>query len=344
MSAERPTIPGRRAADAAARLAWPALALGLLLAFNLAFTPGFFDVELREGRLYGTLVDILNHGSKVGIVAIGMTLVIATGGVDLSVGAVMAISGAVAAVMTVQHIAPYPIILAAALASGPAAGLFSGILVSRFRIQPIVATLVLMVAGRGIAQLITGGLIVTFSDPYLASFAGGSLLGLPFPIALAAVVTGVAAVLTRRTALGLFIEAVGDSERASRFSGLDARGITLLVYTLSGLCAALAGLIDASYIKAADANNAGLFVELDAILAVVIGGTALTGGRFSLIGSLIGALFIQTLTKTMYMRNVSADVAPVPKALVVVLVCLLQSPVLRSRLRALASRRKRGEA
>jgi simple sugar transport system permease protein len=260
MSAERPTISGRRVPEAAVRLGWPALALGLLLAFNLAFTPGFFEVELREGRLYGTLVDILNHGSKVGIVAIGMTLVIATGGVDLSVGAVMAISGAVAAVMTVQRSAPFPVILAAALGSGVAAGLFSGVLVSRVRIQPIVATLVLMVAGRGIAQLITGGLIITFNDPRLGYFAGGSLLGLPFPVALATVVTLAAALLTRRTAMGLFIEAVGDSERASRFSGLDSRGIMLLVDTLSGLCAALAGLIDASYIKAADANNAGLFV------------------------------------------------------------------------------------
>jgi simple sugar transport system permease protein len=316
----------------AAGLFWPVLALALLLAFNLAFTPGFFTLVVRGGRLYGTLVDILNHGSKVGIVAIGMTLVIATGGVDLSVGAVMAICGAIAASMSVHNAAPFPVIILCSLGAGLVAGLWNGILVSRFRIQPIVATLVLMVAGRGVAQLMTDGLIITFQDSRLAFFAGGSVLGLPFPVTLAVGVLLAVILLTRRTALGLFIESVGDNEQASRFSGLDSRGITLLVYAMSGLCAGFAGLIEASYIKAADANNAGLFVELDAILAVVIGGTALTGGRFYLVGAVIGALFIQTLTQTMYMRNVSADVAPVPKALVVVLVCLLQSPVMRAKL------------
>ena len=315
-----------------AGLLWPLLALALLMAFNFIFTPGFFSLDVRGGRLYGTLVDILNHGSKVGIVAVGMTLVIATGGVDLSVGAAMAISGAIAASMAVHNVAPFPEIILCSLGAGLATGMWNGILVSRFRIQPIVATLVLMVAGRGVAQLVTDGLIITFTDPRLAFFAGGSVLGLPFPVTLAVAVLLAAILLTRRTALGLFIESVGDNEQASRFSGLDSRGVTLLVYSLSGLCAGLAGLIEASYIKAADANNAGLFVELDAILAVVIGGTALTGGRFFLVGAVIGALFIQSLTQTMYMRNVSADVAPVPKALVVVLVCLLQSPVMRSRL------------
>jgi len=316
----------------ARRLFWPMLALLLLLGFNLALTPGFFNIEQRDSRLYGTLVDILNHGSKVGLVALGMTLVIATGGVDLSVGAVMAIAGAVAASMVARDAAPFPVIIACALGAGLAAGLWNGVLVSVFGIQPIVATLVLMVAGRGIAQLITDGLIVTFESPGLAYVAGGSVLGLPFPVTLALGALVVLALLTRRTALGLFIESVGDNPTAARCSGLDARGITILVYTLSGLCAALAGLIEASYIKAADANNSGLFIELDAILAVAIGGTALAGGRFFLVGSILGALFIQSLTKTMYMRNVSADIAPVPKAVVVVLVCLLHSPVIQARL------------
>lgn len=324
--------PALAAPEWARRLFWPVLALALLLGFNLLFTPGFFAVEAREGRIYGTLIDILNHGSKVGLVALGMTLVIATGGVDLSVGAVMAIAGAVAATMVTHSGAPLPVVIACALGAGVAAGLWNGVLVSIFGIQPIVATLVLMVAGRGIAQLITEGLIITFQSPGLSSIAGGSFAGLPFPVTLAAAALLALALLTRRTALGLFIEAIGDNRTAARFSGLDARGITILVYTLSGLCAAMAGVIEASYIKAADANNAGLFIELDAILAVVIGGTALTGGRFFLVGSLVGALFIQSLTKTMYMRNVSADIAPVPKAVVVVLVCLLHSPVVRERL------------
>ncbi|MCG3126995.1 MAG: Inner membrane ABC transporter permease protein YtfT [Phycisphaerae bacterium] len=325
---------GRALLAGAAHLIWPALALALLLAFNAAFTPGFFHVEIRDGRLYGTLVDILNHGSRLGIVALGMTLVIATSGVDLSVGAVMAIAGAVAATMVVRDAASFPAVLAGALATGLAAGLWNGWLVSRLRIQPIVATLVLMVAGRGIAQLVTDGLIITTNDPRLAFIAGGSLLGLPLPVTLAAAALALLALATRKSSLGLFLEAVGDNETASRYAGLDARGVVLLAYAVAGVCAALAGLIEVSYIRAADANNAGLFVELDAILAVVIGGTALTGGRFYLVGSLLGALFIQTLTKTMYMKDVSADVASIPKAIVVILVCLLQSPVVRGRIAA----------
>jgi simple sugar transport system permease protein len=319
-------------------LAWPLLALALLLAFNAAFTPGFFAVQARDGRLYGTLIDILNHGSKVGLVAMGMTLVIATGGIDLSVGAVMAIAGAAAAVLVTAGAAPFPVVAACAAGVGLAAGLWNGVLVSVFGVQPIVATLVLMVAGRGVAQLVSGGLIVTFESPALAAVAGSSLLGLPLPVAIAAGALVVLGVLTRRTAVGLFIESVGDSPVASRYSGVGARGVVLLVYGVCGVCAAVAGLIEASYIKAADANNAGLLIELDAILAVVIGGTALTGGRFSLVGTLIGALFIQTLTKTMYMRNVSPDIAPVPKALVVIVVCLLHSPVFRARLVGLRGR------
>lgn len=333
MTTEPHAESGRRArlfSEGADHLLRPALALALLLAYNAFFTPGFFAVEVRDGRLYGTLVDILNHGSKLGIVALGMTLVIATSGVDLSVGAVMAIAGAVAATMVVQSTVSFPIILACAMGTGLAAGLWNGLLVARLRIQPIVATLVLMVAGRGIAQLITDGLIITTNDDRLAFIAGGSLLGFPLPVALAAGALVVIALITRRTALGLFFESVGDNETASRYAGLDSRGVLLLAYVIAGLCAAIAGLIEASYIRAADANNAGLFVELDAILAVVIGGTALTGGRFYLVGSLFGALFIQTLTKTMYMKDVSADVASVPKAIVVVLVCLFQSPVVRA--------------
>src|SRR5436190_19299218 len=164
-------------------------------------------------------------------------------------------------------------------------------------------------------------------------------MSFPFPIVLAIGMLGVTVLLTRKTALGLFIEAVGDNATASTFSGVDARKIKFLVYVFSGLCAGLAGLVAASNIKCADSNHAGLFLELDAILAVVVGGTSLTGGRFYLAGAMVGALFIQTLTTTMYMRNVSADVAPVPKALAILAVCLLQSPLLRAKLAAQFRRR-----
>lgn len=312
-------------------LVWPVAGLSLLLVFNLFFTPGFFHIELRDGNLYGVLIDILNHGSQVMLLSLGMALVIATGGVDLSVGAIMAITGAVAAQLINKPNFPFAIVILAALAIAIISGGWNGLLVSIFRVQPIVATLILMVAGRGIAQLITDGQIVTFTDERLSYVGNGHFIGLPFPIVLALVMLAVTGFLTRKTALGLFIESVGDNQTASAYSGVNAKSVTFFVYVFSGLCAGLAGLVSASNIKCADANHAGLFLELDAILAVVVGGTSLTGGRFYLAGALVGGLFIQTLTTTMYMRNVSADIAPVPKALAVIVVCLMQSPVFRQK-------------
>ncbi len=322
---------GRRTPRWWSSLLWPSVGLGLLLLFNLLFTQGFFHVEVRDGRLYGVLIDVLNHGSKVMLLALGMGLVIATGGVDLSVGAVMAIAGAVAAQLINKAGVPFPVVIGASLAIALGAGVWNGFLVGVCKVQPIVATLILMVAGRGVAQLITDGQIVTFTDERLAYIGNGSLLGLPFPVLLSLAMLAVTAQFTRKTAIGLFIEAVGDNQTASTYSGVHASTVKFLVYAFSGLCAGLAGLVAASNIKCADSNHAGLFLELDAILAVVVGGTSLTGGRFYLAGAIVGALFIQTLTTTMYMRNVSADVAPVPKALAILAVCLLQSPALRSK-------------
>ena len=310
-------------------LIWPVTGLALLLLFNLAFTEGFFRVEIRDGRLYGVLVDILNHGSKVMLLALGMALVIATGGVDLSVGAVMAITGAVAAQLINTEGIPFPVVIVVSLCAALLAGAWNGVLVGAFNVQPIVATLILMVAGRGVAQLITGGQIITFTDPLLTYVGNGSLFGLPFPVLLSLAMLAVTLLLTRKTAIGLFIETVGDNQRASLYAGVNGASVKFFVYVFSGFCAGLAGLVAASNIKCADANHAGLFLELDAILAVVVGGTALTGGRFYLAGALVGALFIQTLTTTMYMRNVSADVAPVPKAVAILAVCLLQSATFR---------------
>jgi len=318
---------------------WPLLALGLLLVFNQAFTPGFFALEVRGGHLYGARIDILNEGAKVMLLSLGMTLVIATGGVDLSVGATMAIAGAVAAQGVVASHLPAPIAIAAALGVSALAGAWNGLLVAVLRIPPIVATLILMVAGRGIAQLITAGQIITFNDPLLSYLGNGWLFGLPFTLTIVLLAFGLTALLTRRTALGLFIEAIGDNETASRFTGLPAATVKFFVYVFSGLCAGLAGLVAAGNIRSADANHAGLYLELDAIIAVVVGGTALAGGRFYLAGSLVGALLMQTLTTTLYALDVSADVATVPKALVILAACLLQSPNFRARLVRLRPRR-----
>ncbi len=321
---------------------WPLVALVLLLALGALFAPGFAGVELRDGRLFGTPIDILNHGSKVAIVALGMTIVIATGGVDLSVGAVVALAAAIVATLVSEHGVAWPLAMAAALGVSLVAGLWNGTLVTALRLQPIVATLVLMVAGRGVAQLVTGGLIVTVRDPAVAFVGNGAIAGLPATVWLLGAVALLVGLLTRRTAIGLFIESVGDNDAASRLAGVPERTVRLLAYAFCGCCAGVAGLIDCAYIRAADVNNAGQLLELDAILAVVIGGTALTGGRFTLVGSIIGAMLMQTLTKLLYMLNVSAEIAPAPKAIVVIAVCLLQSPALRASLRALIAGRGAG--
>lgn len=313
-------------------LFWPALALALLLGFNAAFTPGFCRFEIHAGHLYGSLIDVLKQGSPVMLVGLGMTLVIATRGVDLSVGAVTAIAGSLAATLLTQQHAGLGTVVAITLALSLALGAWNGLLVAGAGIQPIVATLILMVAGRGMAQLLSAGQIITVEDPGFSFIAGGFFLGLPFPATLVAVTALLSVALTRWTAIGLSIEAVGGNETASRYAGVPVARTKLFVYAFCGLCAGVAGLIKAADIKAADANNAGLYLELDAILAVVLGGTSLDGGRFTLVGSLLGALIIQTLNTTILTRGVHVEYTLIVKALVVLAVCLLQSERFRASL------------
>ena len=257
------------------------LALVAILLIDRMVSPQFFDLRLQDGRLFGSLVDVLNRGAPVALLALGMVLVIATRGIDLSVGAVMAISGAIAASLADAH--AWPVAVGAALGAGLVCGAWNGFLVAILDIQPIVATLILMVAGRGIAQLITEGRIVTFTSPDLAWFGTGAVLGIPTPVVIVAGDAGVTGLVVRGSALGLLIEATGGNARASALSGVGTRLMIVAVYVWCSLCAALAGIIAAADIMGADANNAGLWLELDAILAVVIGGTSLFGGRFSLI-------------------------------------------------------------
>jgi galactofuranose transport system permease protein len=314
------------------KLKWPLLALALALLFNAIFSPGFFHFTVRDGRLYGSLIDILNRAAPVMLLSLGMTLVIATGGVDLSVGAVMAITGASAALLLTKGGMAVPAVVGFSLLIAVAAGLWNGALVGFFKVPPIVATLILMVSGRGIAQLLTGGQIITFENKSFEFLGRGALAGLPFTITLVLLVWAALALLKGRTALGLFIECTGDNETAGRYSGVNTNAVKLVVYSICGLCAGLAGLIVTTDIKAADANSAGLWLELDAILATVIGGTALTGGRFYLAGSLIGAILIQTLTTTILTRGIAVELTLVVKAVVVILVCLLQSEKFRAAL------------
>lgn len=326
------------------RLFWPVVTLVLLLAVNAAFNPSFLRVTVRDGHLYGSLVDILKGAAPLALVALGMTLVIATRGIDISVGAVVAIAGGVAAwmiggslvindgVSTYVSRFPMPLAIACALGVALLCGAWNGALVAWVGMQPIIATLILMVAGRGIAQLVTNGQIITVYYAPFFFIGNGYVLGLPFPFLLAAAVFVALLLLVRRTALGLFIEAVGVNPAAAHLAGLPARRITFWAYVFCGLCAGIAGLIVSSTVKSADGNNAGMLMELDAILAVTLGGTSLMGGRFSLAGSVVGALIIQTLTYAIYSVGVPPEVNLVVKAAVVFVVMLLQSPEFRQAL------------
>jgi simple sugar transport system permease protein len=315
-------------------LFWPVVVLAALLLFNLLYSPDFFSLVVRGGHLYGSLIDILNFGSPLMLVAIGMTVVIATGGIDLSVGSIVAISGAMACLWISRGMDQNSLGLAIAAVGlacllSVALGLWNGLLVAGAGIQPIIATLILMVAGRGVAQLITSGQIITISSRSYGFIGTGSLAALPFSIFIVAAMLAIASLLTRRTALGLFIESVGSNPRASRLIGIRSRLVLIAVYAFSGLCAGIAGLILSSNVASADGNNAGLWYELDAILAVVIGGTSLSGGRFYLTGTVLGALIIQTLTTTIYVIGVPPEITLVVKAFVVLAVCLIQSETFR---------------
>ncbi|TCM98998.1 simple sugar transport system permease protein [Paenibacillus sp. BK033] len=318
-------------------LFWPLVVLGALLLFNLIYSPDFFSLVIRGGNLYGSLIDILNFGAPLILVSIGMTIVIATGGIDLSVGSIVAISGAMACLTISKGTDQSTMLLVigavlASIALSIVLGFWNGALVTVTRIQPIIATLILMVAGRGIAQLITSGQIITVSNSNYEYIGAGSLASLPFSIFIVAAVLLFASLLTRKTAIGLFIESVGSNPEASRLAGLRSRTVILTVYVFCGLCAGIAGLILSSNVSSADGNNAGLWYELDAILAVVIGGTSLNGGRFYLMGTVVGALIIQTLTTTIYMIGVPPEITLVVKAFVVLAVCLIQSEAFRQTL------------
>lgn len=346
MSASRRS-PAARIGES--KVLFPVIALGMILLFDLLFVPGFFNLQTIDGHLFGNLVDIPRNGATIMLLALGMTLVIATGGVDLSVGAVMAISAAVAALLidptlgTGTHdpsatATPLPLVVLIALVVATICGAWNGLLVAYAGIQPMVATLILMIAGRGIAQLISNGVrIQIFYEPY--AWFGNGWAVLPVSLFVVAGLFVVTWLFTRRTALGTFIEAVGVNARSAYYSGIDERRVKLTAYVFCGFCAGLAGIVASSGIRTSDANNIGLNFELDAILAVVIGGTLLTGGRFSLLGSIVGALVIQAITTSMYAVGVPASALLAIKGFVVIVVILLFSVQVRNWVRGIALRR-----
>ncbi len=313
------------------RRALPQLAmLAVILLLDWLISPQFFNVSVQGGRLFGSIVDVFYRGAPIIILALGMTLVIATGGIDLSVGAVIAIAGATAASLVQAAGWPAWAAILATLGVGLACGLWNGVLVAVLNIQPFVATLILMVSGRGIAQMITQGKILTFTDPGMDVISKGHLLAVPMPVIIALVTLALGLSLFRGTALGLMVEATGVNSLSARYAGVKTRLMKLLVYAWCGFCASIAGLIIVSDIRGADANNAGLWMELDAILTVVIGGTSLLGGRFSLVLSVIGALIIQAMNTGILLSGFKPEFNQIVKAVVVLIVLCVQSPQLKA--------------
>lgn len=306
------------------KMFWPIVALLLLLLFNVFMTPGFFSVQMKDGHLYGSLLDILNHAAPLILISLGMTVVIATKGIDISVGSIIAISAAIAATVIVDGGSVLTAV-AAGIASGIICGFWNGLLVSYIGIQPMVGTLILYIVGRGIAQLITSGQILTFTSPSFV-FIGTGYWIVPVACYVAIVIIVIMNLLMRKTSLGLFVESIGVNSISSKYSGISAKRVTLTAYVISGILASISGILICSNIKSADANNAGLWLELDAILATVTGGTSMNGGRFYLGGTVVGALFIQTLTTTIYSLGVPTQVTLVVKAVIVIIVCLIQTP------------------
>jgi galactofuranose transport system permease protein len=299
------------------------IALVLLILFNLAFTRNFATTQ--------TLNVNLTQVCTIVIVAVGMTLVIATRGIDLSVGSLMAISGALAPMIFLGKIIPienvYLAVAAAMVISIGVAGsfgLFNGWLIAKFRIQPIVATLVLFIAGRGIAQVLTNGNLQTFRVAQFQWIGLGRVFGIPIQVVLMALLVIAAAWVLKRTVFGRQIIAIGGNERAAELSGIAVSKVKLVVYTISGLCAGIAGLVVIAINSSSDANLVGMGMELDAIAAVAVGGTLLSGGKATIVGTLLGAMTIQLVRYTLLANGVPDAAALVVKAGIIVLAVWIQ--------------------
>lgn len=295
----------------------------LLLIFNIAVTPNFLAMQ----TLYVNLTQV----APIVIVAIGMTLVIASGGIDLSVGSLMAISGALAPMIFMGKLFPVDsVALAVTLAFilpvlvVMVFGWFNGFLVTKFRIQPIVATLVLFIAGRGIAQVATNGNLQVFKSPEFQFIGLGRVLGIPAQVILTIVVAILASALIRYTVVGRQIIAVGGNEKAARLAGVPVHRVKQLVYVISGGLAGMAGLIVIARNAASDANLVGLGMELDAIAAVAVGGTLLTGGKANIFGTIVGAFVIQLMQYTLLANGVPDAAARVVKAALIILAVFIQ--------------------
>ncbi|SAK45294.1 ABC sugar transporter, inner membrane subunit [Caballeronia glebae] len=289
-----------------------------MIVFNLIFTQHFVSLQTFNVNLTQVVTIV--------IVGIGMTLVVATGGIDLSVGASMAIAGALAPMLFMNIAGPLGLVLAFTLpiVAAAACGVFNGFLVTRLNVQPIVATLVLFIAGRGIAQVVTDGSLQAFTNPAFQWIALGKVAGVPFQILLMLALVAFFTWIVRKTLFGKFLLVTGGNEEAAYLSGIPTARVKMIAYTVCAALAGLAGLISISVNSSSDANVVGLGVELDAIAAVAVGGTALTGGKAYITGTLIGALIIQLLRYTLLAHGIPDAAALVLKAAIIIVAVYVQ--------------------
>ena len=324
------------------KITWAVIAEILILLVCFIIRPDFFSISIQKstGVLYGSLIDIFNRSAEITIIAMGMTLAIALGGTDLSVGALVAVSGAMALKLmrwdVLEYVTPgdysvkpFWMAILFPLLTCTLMGLFNGFLISKGGMQPFIATLILMVSGRGVAQILTNGKQFTTMYSPFRVIGQGNLGPIPMPIIIMTIVCLLMALFVRKTAFGTFVESVGVNKNASRLSGISSDAVIMIVYALTGLLSGIAGLIYSSRIMSNDSNNAGINYEMDAILAVVIGGTAMTGGKFSLLGTFIGSIIIRTIVTFVYYFGIVAEATMAFKALIIAVVIILQSEPVR---------------
>jgi len=289
------------------------LAIVLLMLFNLAFTPHFATVT----NLRLQLVQV----APVAIVAVGMALVIATEGIDLSVGSTMALAAALIPLYIGYGAGPAIVI---GLLAGVAVGLVNGGLVAFAGIQPIIATLGLLVAGRGVALVFANGRLVELFDPTLGALGNSAVLGVPISVLVVFGVAVVAGIAMRRAAFGRRVLAIGGNRAAAALAGLPVKRTLLTVYAISGCLAAVAGVLSTARQGASDPSFVGLLIELSAITAVVVGGTPLSGGRVRIVGTLMGALLMQLITATLIQHNLPDSTARMVQAVIIVVAVYVQ--------------------
>ncbi len=335
----------------------PVFSMLLVMLINVVFdiidgkpALDFFNITIKNGVLYGRIIDILNRGSEIAILALGMTLVVsASAGTDISVGSVMSLAGGmccmliagfgVTSVSSLEACAnPIWVGILAGILVATLAGAFNGFLVAYMNIQPMVATLILWSAARALALMLCNNMIVYVRLDQFKVF--GSFTGpIPTPILIAAACIAAMSLVLKFTAVGTYVQSVGINKKASRIAGFDSAKIILLCYTICGFFAGIAGITATSRIYSADTNNIGLNLEMDAILAVALGGNSLGGGKFNLAGSIIGAYTIQAITTTLLARNVSPAVAPVYKAIIVILIVVIQAPPVKAFFKKLSAKK-----